>query len=139
MIVSTVAGRIRVRARRLHSAGFANRVRRQVETIPGVSSVRINAAAGCLVVAYDTQTVDTEWLEDRLEAICLPPAPVKVDKAPTLSKQINRATKAGMVTTLTTSLVYGFLGRKKPHIGFGAAFLAFAGIHMLRYRGTLLR
>jgi copper chaperone CopZ len=139
MIVSTVAGRIRVRSRRLRSSGIADRVRRQVETMPGVSMVRVNTAAGCLVVGYDPQVVDTEGLEDRLEALCLPPPPARTGKPSTVSRQINRITKAGMVTTLGTSLVYGYLGRKKPHIGFGAAFLAFAGVHMLRYRGTLLR
>lgn len=139
VIVSTLAGRIRLRNRRLRSTGFANRVRREASQIPGVASVRANSAAGCLVVGYDPASIDTEALEDQLEALCLAPAPSRTKATSKLSRQVNRVTKAGMVTTLATSLAYGYLGRKKPHVRFGVAFVAFAGVHMLRYRGSLLR
>lgn len=44
-----------------------------------------------------------------------------------------------MMTTLGTSLAFGYLGNKKAHIGFGTAFVAFAGMHILRYQRTLIR
>ena len=139
MIVSTVEGRIRVRAKRLKSAAIAASITRQVEGLEGVDEVRANPAAGSLVVSFDPGLIDTVALEDRLEALCLPPerAPSKAGRD--LSRHLNRATKVGMMATLATSLAYGFLGNKKAHIGFGAAFVALAGAHMFRYQGTLIR
>jgi hypothetical protein len=140
MIISTVSGRIRVRAPRLKNRQSAEAVRSQAAAIDGVTRVRVNPGAGSLVVTYDTRAVDTDALEERLEALCLAPAPKSARPARrTLSRHLNRATKVGMMTTLATSLAYGYLGKKKAHIGFGAAFVAFAGLHMLRYQATLVR
>lgn len=140
MIVSTVSGRIRVRANRLKSEKIAESIRRRVTEIAGVSDVRINPAAGSLVVSYDTRLVDTLALEDQLEAMCLPAtAPAKGGGRSGVSKHLNRATKVGMMTTLGTSLVFGYLGNKKAHVALGTAFVAFAGMHMLRYQSSLIR
>lgn len=139
MIVSTVSGRIRVRSNRLKSKKTAEQIRRQAVQLDGVTEVRINPAAGSLVVGYDTRAVDTVELEDRLEALCLPPAARPKSGRGRASRHLNRATKVGMMATLATSLAYGYLGKKKAHIGFGTAFVAFAGMHMLRYQSTLVR
>ena len=139
MIVSTVSGRVRVRAPRLKSHRIAEDIRREAAAIPGVTQVRVNAGAGSLVVGYDSRAVDLEALEDRLEALCLPPAAKPRPPGRGFSRHLNRATKVGMMATLATSLAYGYAGRKKAHIGFGAAFLALAGMHMLRYQATLVR
>jgi copper chaperone CopZ len=139
MIVSTVSGRIRVRSNRLKSERLANNIRRNAEQLVGVSEVRVNPAAGSLVVSYDTRLVDTIDLEDQLEALCLPATAAKNGKSSAISKHVNRATKVGMMTTLATSLAYGYLGNKKAHIRFGTAFVAFAAMHMLRYQSTLVR
>jgi hypothetical protein len=129
LIVSTVEGRIRVRARRPKSAVVAASITRQVEGLEGVDQVRANPAAGSLVVSFDPVLMDTVALEDRLEALCLPPerAPSKAGRD--LSRHLNRVTKVGM---MATSLACGFLGNKKAHMGFGAAFVALAGAHMFR-------
>jgi cation transport ATPase len=140
MVVSTVAGRIRVRSNRLKSKKVADEVRQRAAKLDGVTQARVNPAAGSLVVTYDPGLVDTIELEDALEALCLDTAaaPRKLVSRD-VSRHLNRATKLGMMATLGTSLAYGFAGKKKPHIGFGAAFLAFAGMHMLRYQNTLVR
>jgi len=140
MIVSTLSGRARIRSRALRSPQTAARVAAEMATIPGVLDVRPNPGAGCLVVTFAPDRLDIELLEERSEGLCRGP-----DRAPRknssggLSRQINRATKYGMLATLTTSLAYGYLGRKKAHIGFGAAFLVFAGAHLFRYQGSLMR
>ena len=89
--------------------------------------------------ALTAATVDTEALEDRLESLCLAPAAKPRPAGRSISRHLNRATKVGMMATLATSLACGYAGRKKAHIGFGTAFVALAGMHMLRYQATLVR
>lgn len=139
MIVSTVAGRIRVRSNRLKSARFAESVEKRLRGLEGIADVRTNPAAGSLIVSYDTQRIDTVELEDRLEHWCVPPSNGARNGGRGVSRHLNRATKIGMMATLGTSIAAGFLGNKKAHIGFGTAFVAFAGMHMFRYQGTLVR
>ncbi|MEQ8602103.1 MAG: hypothetical protein RIB45_02200 [Marivibrio sp.] len=139
MIVSTVQGRIRVRAPRLKSARFGREAVEAAAALDGVLEARHNRGAGCLIVSYDPQTVETEALEDQLEAICTERAEaVRAGRSP-LSRRLNQATKVGMMASLATSLTYGFLGRKKEHIAFGTVFVALAGAHMVRYQRTLVR
>lgn len=140
MIASTVNGRMRARARILRSAGTAARIAAEVAAVPGVVDVRSDPGAGCLVVNFDPDRLSVEVLEERIERLCQPAEPVpRNDHGRRLSRQLNRATKYGMLAALTTSLAYGYLGRKKAHIGFGAAFLALAGAHLFRYQGSLFR
>ncbi len=139
MIVSTVAGRIRVRSNRLKSAKIAQSVEARVRQLAGVNEVRINGAAASMVVHFDQRAADIEWLEDQIEAICRPQPQAKPRNGSRLSKQFNRATKVGMMSTLATSLVYIALGKKKPHAQFGIAFVAFAGLHMAKHARQLLR
>lgn len=139
MIISTVTGRIRIRARVLRSGRIAERVAAQMSNVPGVVEARPNSGAGCLVVTYEPDALDAEALEDQLEAMCRAAERAPRSTSKGLSRQLNRATKYGMLATLTTSLAYGYLGRKKAHIRFGAAFLVFAGAHLFRYRSSLIR
>lgn len=46
MIVSTVAGRIRIRANRLKSEKIADKIQARAEALQGVTSARANPAAG---------------------------------------------------------------------------------------------
>lgn len=142
VIVSNVAGRIRVRSRRLKSAAFAQAVKADLESYPGVTHVHANPRAGSVAVLFDTDAVNADKLEDRIEQACIPAAgPSNRDPGSSarLSATLNRATKIGMLTTLSASLAYAAKGDKKPHIRFGIGFLAFAGLHMLRYSNRLLR
>lgn len=139
MIASTVPGRIRIRSGRLKSRRIATAVREAATALDGVNSARVNTAAGSLVVTYDAAVNDGEALEKKLEAACLTAGREAVPVRRDLEAQLNRVTKVGMITTLGTSLAYGYAGKKKPHIAFGSAFLVFAGLHMLRYRARLLR
>ena len=122
MLVSTVSGRIRIRSNRLKQTKFGKAAQREAAAIEGVTDARLNTAAGSLIVSYDTRAVDTEELEDRLEALCSMPATRPANGNKTLSKRLNQATKVGMMATLATSLTYGVAGRKKEHIVFGTAF-----------------
>ena len=139
MIVSTLKGRTRVRARVLGSPRVATRIAEEIATIPGVLDVRPNPAAKCLVVTFAPDVLEIETLEERAESLCEAAGRVPRGNGRGLSRQLNRATKYGMLATLTTSLAYGYLGRKRAHIGFGAAFLVFAAAHLFRYRGSLMR
>lgn len=140
MIVSTVRGRARVRARVLRSPQTAAGLATGIAAIPGVLDVRPNSGAGCLVVTFEPDVLQIEVLEERSEAMCRTAERVpRGGNGRGLSRQINRVTKYGMLATLTTSLAYGYLGRKKAHVGFGAAFLVFAGAHLFRYQGSLMR
>jgi hypothetical protein len=139
MIVSTVAGRIRVRSSLLKIRDFARDVEQQAERLPGVSQVRLNVAAGSLVVSYDTREADAEGLEGELEALCFRRPTVARPANSNLARQFNRATKIGMITSLGTAVALGFMGKKKAHIGFGTTFLALAGLHIWRNQRTLLR
>jgi copper chaperone CopZ len=139
MIVSAVAGRIRVRSNLLKSREFAQNVQRRAEGLSGVNEVRVNPSAGSIVVSYDASRADIETLESELEALCFRPQSALRPRNADLSRQLNRATKIGMVTSLGTAVAMGFMGKKKAHIGFGTAFLALAGLHIWRNRRTLLR
>jgi hypothetical protein len=140
MIVSTVHGRVRIRARALRSGKAATRIAEELADLPGVVDARPNPGAGCLIMTFDPDAIDVTVLEERIESLCH-----AVERAPRnsngrgLSRKLNQATKYGMLATLGTSLAYGYLGRKKAHIGFGAAFLALAGAHLFRYQGSLFR
>ena len=139
MIVSAVAGRIRVRSNSLKSRSFAEEVRRGAEGLDGVAEVRTNLAAGSIVVIYDVGEAEAEALEEALEALCLAVPAARKPATAGLSRQLNRATKIGMVASLGSAVALGFMGKKKAHIGFGTAFLALAGMHIWRNQRTLLR
>jgi len=140
MIVNTVNGRVRVRARALRSGKEAARIAAELADLPGVVDARPNAGAGCLVVNFDPDAIDVGMLEERIEKLCQAAERMpRNNNGRGLTRQLNRATKYGMLATLTTSLAYGYLGRKKAHIGFGAAFLALAGAHLFRYQSSLFR
>lgn len=139
MIVSTVAGRIRIRSNLLKQKDFAKDVQGQAKRIPGVSEVRVNPAAGSLVVSYDPQLANTEALEGELEALSFRRPVVRQPANGELARQFNRATKIGMVISLGTAVALGFMGRKRAHIGFGMAFLSLASLHIWRNQRTLLR
>ena len=140
MVVSAVRGRARVRAKALRSPQTAARLSAEIAAIPGVLDVRPNPGDDCLVVTFEPEVLQIETLEEQSEVLCqAAERGPRRNKGRNLSRQLNRATKYGMLATLTTSLAYGYLGRKKLHIGFGAAFLVFVGAHLLRYQGSLMR
>ena len=139
MIVSTVAGRIRIRAKRLKSKKFSSHARDRIAELSGVFEVRANPGAGSLVVNYDVRETEATILEEQIETICLAVPERNDENGNGLSKTINKATKIGMVSTLAASLTYGYLGKKRPHIAYGTAFLGFAGLHMFKYANRLFR
>lgn len=138
MIVSTAGGRIRIRTNRLKSKKISGRLKDRIEALEGVTGVRANPNAHSLIVHFDENRIEMTDLEDQVIEICSPP---KNDGngSNKLTKRLNQASKVGMIATLATSLAYGYAGKKKPHIRFGTAFLALAGVHMLKHSNRLLR
>lgn len=139
MIVSTCEGRLRVKASRLKSKKVSESIKRKVEALTGVHGVRTNPAAASIVVSFDRAQVDAEQLENDVFDICSPPAKPKSSGKVRISRRVNQASKVGMMATLSASLVYGFMGKKKPHIYYGSAFVALAGVHMLKHSKSLIK
>ena len=139
MIASTVNGRIRVRSNRLKSRKTANSIQQEIENLEGVYDVRTNTGAGSIIVNFDPRVIEPEHLEELIENAWAPTPNGNRKKGKTLSRTVNRVAKVGMMSTLATSITYGFLGNKKQHIRYGKAFLAFAGVHMLKHSNRLLR
>ncbi len=138
MIVSTVAGRIRIRSNILKAKKRAQRVEQAVSEYPGVSEIRINPSAGSITVLYSPDQVDEHDLEEFIERSCALQRPQRKNGS-TLARQVNLVTKAGMVSSLATSVALAYTGPKKLHIATGKAFMVFAGLHMLKHYKTLLR
>lgn len=139
MILSATSGRIRIRSPFLKARTLANTAKQCIEDYPGVTEVRSILQTGSIVVRYDTEKVDEQALEAHIERVCTPKKRPKSKQQKTLTKQLNRATKIGMVGSLASSLALGFMGKKKPHIYTGTAFVAFAGLHMAKHYKTLIR
>jgi len=139
MIVSEVDGRIRVRANRLKSRKIAGSVKNKIEQIQGVGQVRTNIEACSIIVHYDSKAIDTIELEDKIVEIVTPKGNSTKKKNGKLSQRLGQATKIGMMGTLATSLAYGYIGQKKNHIRYGTAFVALAGMHMLKHSTKLLK
>lgn len=139
MIVSSCGGRLRVKAKRLKNKSISNKIKTKVEELEGVNGVRVNPSAASLIVNFDQSLVDVESLEDSVFAICSPPINGKNGSKSRISKRINQASKVGMMATLSASLIYGAMGKKKPHIYYGSAFVGLAGLHMLKHSKSLLR
>lgn len=146
MIVSTVNGRMRIRFNRLRSPQIANKAKLEIEAINGIYSCRANPGATSLIIQFNPAEFKIEKLEEHVMQICVQSAKKTTIKKGSgensnkkLAKKLNQVTKVGMIGTLTASVAYGFLGKKRPHIYYGVGFLAFAGLHMLRYSRTLFK
>lgn len=139
MIISTSEGRLRIKTNRLKNQRIAQQIKGKVAQLHGVQQVRANPGAASLIILFDQNSQDLTTLEEQVITLCSPPAKRKSRPQRTVSRRLNQASKAGMVATLTASLVYGYLGKKKPHIYYGSAFVGLAGLHMLKHSKTLLR
>jgi len=135
LIASSTTGRIRLRSPMLKSTSFLEGLESNLAEIQGVIRVRGNPSAGSLIVEYDPKICSEDWVEGKVEEIYLEAAQQNRNRT---GEFLGKATKVGMAATLTTAVVYGFSGKKKPHIRAGSAFLGFAALHMLRHSKRLL-
>lgn len=138
MIVSTVSGRMRIRLHRLKSYRISSIAKKNIETLSDVIDVRCNPSAGSMVIRFDDQT-DVELLENQVDRIIREAQSSAQRGRKATGKKINQAVKIGMISSLAGSLIYAAYGKKKAHINYGKAFLAFASLHMLKHYKTLLR
>lgn len=139
VLVNALSGRLRVRSPNLRDRRAGEAIEAEVRSMAGVSDVRLNRAAGSLVVVYDPAEVEPEAVEERLEQLCMDQQARKVARQRNLSRQVNLASKVAMAGTLAGTIGYAYLGSKKTHERMAWAFLGLAGFHMLRNRRTLLR
>lgn len=139
MIVRSVSGRMRVHHNLLMFRTISLKVKRRIEMIDFITDVRINPPVGSLVIQFNSRRVDIESLENQVEAIIEPALTADQIRKEAINRKFNQATKIGMISTLAASLTYAALGKKKLHVNYGLAFVAFAGLHLLKYSRTLLR
>lgn len=123
----------------MRSRQIAASAKQEIEAINGITDVRTNPGAGAIVICFDTREVDVDTLEEQIEKICKPAATAMENRSKRVAKQLNRVSKIGMVSTLALSVRYGVMGRKRPHIAYGSAFLALATLHMLKHSKHILR
>ena len=141
-IVSSLAGRIRIRDRHLRDKTQLDKLANELLKIPAISELQCNPRTGSVVVHFDANIIDIATLETQIEA-AVDKVLAAFLKSPQLSKkQVNRYSKIGMVGSLAVSLAFG-LARKKRwrrwHIVGGYLFLANLGVHLIIYRKTLFR
>jgi cation transport ATPase len=139
VLVNAVNGRLRVRAPILRTRRIGESIESEVQAIPGVTEVRLNPAASSLVVHYDPSATELEALEERIEQLCTQ-VQIRVQKRRRdLSRNLNLASKVGMVGTLAGTVGFAYLGSKKNHERMAWGFASFVAFHILRNRNTLLR
>ncbi len=139
VLVNAVDGRLRVRSPILKIRKIGQSIEAEVLQMTGVTEVRLNPTASSLVVRYNPAQVEMNALEERLEQLCTQ-TQIRVQKRKRdLSKNLNLASKVGMVGALAGTVGLAYFGSKKNHERMGWTFLSFAAYHLLRNRGTLLR
>jgi len=139
VLVNAVDGRLRVRSPILKVRRIGESIVAEVGQMAGVTEVRLNPTASSMVVRYDPAQVEMEALEERLEALCTQ-TQIRVQKRKRdLSRNLNLASKVGMVGTLAGTVGFAYLGSKKNHERIAWGFVSFVAFHILRNRNTLLR
>lgn len=139
-IVSSIPGRIRIRAPGLRNPGCLARLEQTLATVEGVLTVEGNPAAASLVVHFDAATLVTEEVEALVEQ-CVDDelSQPRSKYRPSTRVRINRAAKYGMLGSLAASLAFAAAGNKRWHAATGVVFIACLGIHLGVHRRHLLR
>lgn len=155
-IVSSIAGRLRLRAPELKGGPVLAAQQAALAGLPGIVSATVNARTGSLLVRYDAARLSRSELErevclrfgiaraqnglnagDGLEAVPLESAPARKWKP--ARGDVNRYAKLGSVACMAVSLLAIAARQRRLHVWSGVAALAFAGAHMVIHRRTLLR
>ncbi|MFT4172057.1 MAG: hypothetical protein QM639_05825 [Rhodocyclaceae bacterium] len=137
-IASATPGRVRLKAPALAEVSLLDSVVRQLTALAGVRTVRVNAHACSVVVAYDDTLIDANGIAAFVcGLIGTPPAPPRGGK--TMRLRANRYAKYGAMASLAASMAFAAAGNKRWHIATGGVFLAFLGVHMAVHRRHLLR
>lgn len=139
-IVSLLKDRMRVRDHLLCLPQRMALAVRILEDTPGVTSLEANTKTGSILLHFDSNTLPSEQLESIVDKAVDQAAQYRVPpKSQTLKRQINRAAKIGMLSSLATSMALLVTGQKKGHAAAGGVFLACLGVHTAIHRKSLIR
>lgn len=156
-IVSSIAGRMRLRHRTLREPGCHAALLASLSNLDGIVAVEGSVRTGSLLLRYDAERVGLATMEARVTAIAgtalgLPEVPrgsgsalVSVpERRGTSSKRsyarrLNTYSKIGMLCSLGASLALAAVGKKHLHAATGALFTALLAIHMAVHRRHLLK
>lgn len=143
-IVSSVAGRIRVRDKSLRDREKIERLTGELSQIPAISELQSNARTGSVLVYFDRHAIKLSAMEAKIESA----VDKVIGKAPKSEalltiKNVNRYNKILMLASLAASLFALSVARRKRRIRWhklmGYVFLSNLGVHFYIYRKSLLR
>ncbi|MGR8929617.1 MAG: HMA2 domain-containing protein [Gammaproteobacteria bacterium] len=143
-IVSSVAGRIRVRDKSLRNLEKLNELKNELSKITPLTELKGDVRTGSLLIRYNRRAAQPSVVEENLETaldqvIGKPARP----QALLSKKNINRYNKIIMLGSLAASLVALKIAHRKPRIRWhkltGYLFVANLGVHLYIYRKGLLR
>ena len=139
-IVSSVPGRIRIRDRALRNPARLDQLEAALIRIEDITSLQFNPGAGSIVLHFNGADTDVAALEAKIDATVdatlSTPLP---NNNRSLKMRVNRYAKAGMLSSLATSLALAATGQKRWHAVSGSVFVACLGVHLSVYRRSLLR
>ena len=135
-IASSSPGRIRVRDPALRNRNRIEAVVQALEAIDAVHDIKMNVAAGSVVLHYDPEMIALDELEHHIDAAVV--ASAKSGRK-TLRRYANRVAKAGMLGSLGASLALVATGNKRWHSVTGGLFVACLAVHLGLQRKTVLR
>ncbi len=139
-IVSSVPGRVRVRAAVLRKGNHNDHVAAQLSKLEGISHVEPNVGAGSMVLHFNPDLIDVTHLESSIDKVIEKAVQKPQPKQGRSTRmQVNRAAKIGMLGSLATSLTLAATGQKRWHAITGAVFVGCLGIHLGVHRRHLLR
>jgi hypothetical protein len=139
-IVSSVPGRIRIRDQALRNHARLDQLEAALIQIEDITSLQSNPGAGSVVLHFDGTRTDMAALEARIDATVDSALSTPLPKNNrSLKMRVNRYAKAGMLSSLATSLALAATGQKRWHAVSGSVFVACLGVHLSVYRRSLLR
>lgn len=139
-IVSSLPGRIRVRAPALRKQVHAQHVTAALARLDGVTRIESNPNASCIVIHFAPSRVVIEDFDTLVEKTIddVLAKPLTNGRRPT-RMQVNRYAKVVMLGSLATSVALAASGQKRWHAITGAVFLGCLGVHLGVHRRHLLR
>lgn len=143
-IVSSLAGRIRIRDKKLCDPERIDRLKSELSKIAAVTELQGNICTGSVLVNFDRNAISLSAMEATVES-ALDKVMGKAPKPePLLSKKnVNRYNKILMFVTMGASILALAITRRRDRIFWhkvtGYAFLVNLGVHFWIYRKSVQR
>ena len=150
LVASDLPGRMRLRDPGLRHASRCEALAVQLRVLPGVLSAETNAAAGSVLIRYDS----TRGAADDIAAAASawlgahqprPQAPRKAQPASRTgatwkaAREWNRFAKLGMLASFPVSLALAAAGAKKLHAATGGVFSLLLLVHLYVHQRHLTK